>query len=972
MSQHKSKIIKVVAGTIVVLFIIVNGYNILNNEYNSTSSTLSINTTGFNNANAPMIASSTPSFDTPYTIPGNILSYLPVKLTNSQSVPTSRHFNQLVTIDSFLYQQFEASDLQNVRWFTSSGTTIPSWVSGGLSNSSTGTSYWLNVPMLIPADSSITIYLGFASISTDFYASYPHYEGVAPYVTSVYDNIYSAHYYDNGVNVFPFYDNFAGTSLNTAKWKVVNAGGGTYAVNSGITLSENTYRTEIHVVSNQRYNGIVDARVVQQNLGSYGGTGIELGTTFPTTSGFQTGYRFFASDNHPYYSSTGKGGFIYSSVSGSQTEVGYTSSYPPGTPYLMTIEWLQTGKEIWLNNNQEYITATDSSISHSPAYVCLYAGSDSSNYGTISFEYVLVRSYLPDNTMPSITTGSVLSMTNGYAGNDAVYLSTGVGGSKSPYFLGDISGSGHIQNVHSTYLKMNNSVSITSGSYSPLAGGLISSLREFYNVANPETSNGSYIEVIVPVAAVGDVAALETFTEDYSVWQTEIYATLSGMQPGSSNIYWQLQRTYDAGANISGQFGSMNSGTFDATYLGLASTGLAIIALVPGFEFLAIPSIALGLMASGESLVHPSYTYSNINSVTPTCTTNGKMSQLFNVDNGTLTYQNQDTMRNITNVFAAEELLMFKIYSPNFGNNGNINLNATNFYGDGPTDVQYGAKYMGASANINIPIKPAVTMKGKALINGTIAGNHELVITQTNQNGGGKTQFYTETNSSGDYKFFVSPGYYYSVQEVMPNGVSPANKTQSFIPYGASGTSHLNVEGSKTYITGVVSNQAGTPISGAQVTLKGNGAYLTTTTNSKGIYNFYSISETGTYTIEATYNGNLNQVNVDVNSLNYNTYTAVSGNIIVTSPAYTITFTESGLPIGLSWSVTFDGSTHTASAGSSITFSYPDNSYSFSVSSVYDQSIGFGYLPSPASGTVTVNNGNVNVQISYSGVRLGF
>jgi len=64
-------------------------------------------------------------------------------------------------------------------------------------------------------------------------------------------------------------------------------------------------------------------------------------------------------------------------------------------------------------------------------------------------------------------------------------------------------------------------------------------------------------------------------------------------------------------------------------------------------------------------------------------------------------------------------------------------------------------------------------------------------------------------------------------------------------------------------------------------------------------------------------------------------------------PRYHVTFTETGLPPGATWSVTLGGAVQSASG--QITFSEPNGSFQFSVASVQ------AYTPFPASGPVLVN-----------------
>ncbi|MGC8620276.1 MAG: hypothetical protein ACP5LA_07265, partial [Thermoplasmata archaeon] len=74
---------------------------------------------------------------------------------------------------------------------------------------------------------------------------------------------------------------------------------------------------------------------------------------------------------------------------------------------------------------------------------------------------------------------------------------------------------------------------------------------------------------------------------------------------------------------------------------------------------------------------------------------------------------------------------------------------------------------------------------------------------------------------------------------------------------------------------------------------------------------------------------------------------------------YKITFTESGLPTGTSWSVTLNGTTE-SSTTNTITFTEPNGTYAYSIGIIG------GYTASPSSGTITVNGANVNQEITFS------
>ncbi len=74
---------------------------------------------------------------------------------------------------------------------------------------------------------------------------------------------------------------------------------------------------------------------------------------------------------------------------------------------------------------------------------------------------------------------------------------------------------------------------------------------------------------------------------------------------------------------------------------------------------------------------------------------------------------------------------------------------------------------------------------------------------------------------------------------------------------------------------------------------------------------------------------------------------------------HAVNFTESGLPAGTNWSVTFNWATR-STTGTTDTFSAPNGSYAYSVGSVP------GYTANPSSGVVTVNGAAVVQTITFS------
>jgi thermopsin len=90
--------------------------------------------------------------------------------------------------------------------------------------------------------------------------------------------------------------------------------------------------------------------------------------------------------------------------------------------------------------------------------------------------------------------------------------------------------------------------------------------------------------------------------------------------------------------------------------------------------------------------------------------------------------------------------------------------------------------------------------------------------------------------------------------------------------------------------------------------------------------------------------------------------------------AYNASFTETGLPLasaGYEWIITIPGQPVVKSTSNPIVIALPDGTYNFGIGSqsTYSNAGGLnytGYSPSPASGTLTVNNGPASQAITFS------
>ena len=146
--------------------------------------------------------------------PSTLTSYEPITITNTQSSATPSPFQQMINFTSSDpgFSSIATGNFgQNVEFFYYNGTVIPSW----LQNYTSGYALWWLKIAAIPGGSSETVYVGFAPISISLFNTVN--DGEAPQLTcpNPSDTASCSTYaeYDDGANVFNYYENFAGTSL---------------------------------------------------------------------------------------------------------------------------------------------------------------------------------------------------------------------------------------------------------------------------------------------------------------------------------------------------------------------------------------------------------------------------------------------------------------------------------------------------------------------------------------------------------------------------------------------------------------------------------------------------------------------------------------------------------------------------------------------------------------------------------------
>ena len=347
--------------------------------------------------------------------PSVLTSYEPITITNTQSSATPSPFQQMINFTSSDpgFSSIATGNFgQNVEFFYYNGTVIPSWLENYTSNYAI---WWLKIAA-IPAGSSETVYVGFAPTSTNLFNTVN--DGEAPQLSSTYAE------YDDGANVFNFYDNFKGTSLNTSKWTSGTSSGGTITVNNGITLTYSSSSVGgAWIVGNQYFSQ--SSNVVFEALFNMYGTSNfndirgrmywwEQGQTSIADNNAYSIYHILSSQDYGYFTDSAIGANIANIMLPYGTLLGTLPTPSSSSDYnVMTQQILTSGSFIFNTVNYPSYsliaskTVTGSTTdSFSPL---IQASDDGSSGNTVTFnvQWVRVRAYPPNGVMPSVTFGSI-------------------------------------------------------------------------------------------------------------------------------------------------------------------------------------------------------------------------------------------------------------------------------------------------------------------------------------------------------------------------------------------------------------------------------------------------------------------------------------------------------------------------------------------------------------------------------------
>jgi hypothetical protein len=497
----------------------------------------------------------------------------------------------MVQVDSVTYSSYESSNLQNVEFFDSTGTVIPSWLESGASSSSTSTIYWLKISNGIPAESNITVYMGFASPTTNLFNTLTTGEG--PKLSPSYGQ------YDDGSNVFAYYWNFAGTSLPSGWAFAQGTSMGGYSVDNGASFYTGhcgsfSCPNSFYGYFNTPLNA--GSYVISTNMSSYlagnNGEGVWFGwwsdPSAPTLGGYNGNYVtdwiwcpfFNCYSQSPGYLST----FDVQSNGGT---VASANEYDAYLPMYYSLSWFnenQVGTLIPPSGAAVTVSQTVSSPPQGSYYLGFFSDTAGEGDDGETAQWVSVSSMPPNGVMPGASLGSPITVT-------AVMLN----------------------------------VEVTDSSGLPVSGAAVNALAEDGSIVQSSTSNSTgYALLDLSPGNYNVTASLSGYVPTSQIVnlasEVTIRLTLArpyiflGEIPGADITITETATGYNI--TLVNLFASSPSDVFfDWNYMGTIAAGGS-----ETFFFSSLPDLVV-LAASQGSSNYPDAWYSNPSPVTLTAYT---------------------------------------------------------------------------------------------------------------------------------------------------------------------------------------------------------------------------------------------------------------------------------------------------------------------------------------------------------------
>lgn len=275
----------------------------------------------------------------------------PWKISNTVAWKTGAYQQKLV-VDSATFAPWETANLTNIFWtYASNGTNIPAWLENGTTSSSIATIWYLSLASIAKSPAFVVVDEDFASTSTTTFCK-TCATGEAPNWTATYGA------YDNGLVVFPMYDNFAGTSLNTYNW-VSSFVTGSATINNGLTTTSTQTGHGTRplcglIAAHQNISGSFDQQA-QIGAGGYGfSKQVGLFTTFNSTNVCSASFDILSEidlSRQDYTPSNIYGIFSHTSAGNNYAVNTVTLHSKISAPYLMGLDQANDGTHNYANTS---------------------------------------------------------------------------------------------------------------------------------------------------------------------------------------------------------------------------------------------------------------------------------------------------------------------------------------------------------------------------------------------------------------------------------------------------------------------------------------------------------------------------------------------------------------------------------------------------------------------------------------------
>lgn len=164
-----------------------------------------------------------------------------VTVTNTQKLPTGV-YQQMLKVEPIKINYVNNSKWSNIKWTYPNGTVIDSWME---SYNSSGAIFWLKLNSI---DANSSVNLNMLVYSKSYSVLNNQTTGEAPQLSPVYAE------YDNGANVFIFYDNFSGNTLSS-KW--IDSGI-SYSIDNGFNANGTSRTGYIYSQSTILQGSVID------------------------------------------------------------------------------------------------------------------------------------------------------------------------------------------------------------------------------------------------------------------------------------------------------------------------------------------------------------------------------------------------------------------------------------------------------------------------------------------------------------------------------------------------------------------------------------------------------------------------------------------------------------------------------------------------------------------------------------------